>query len=256
MTQAARQEIAPRQAAEVVGAHDAALAAVLKIANDPNVDIDRFERLMLMRERMEAQRAKVIFTSAMAELQPKLPVITETGAIKNNAEQVQSTYAKWEDINDAIQPVLHEHGFTLSFRPGVAADGKQTVTAILRHIEGHEDEATVTLPYDSSGSKNNVQAVGSSLSYGKRYAAIAILNITSRAPADRDDDGRNAGLGAAAQKAVTDINMADTLDELRGWKNQNFDGLSKLLAQHELAEVIALYNRRSKTFRSKAQADG
>ena len=41
-------------------------------------------------------------------------------------------------------------------------------------------------PIDTSGSKNAIQAVGSSISYGKRYTAGALLNLTSRG---EDDDG-------------------------------------------------------------------
>jgi hypothetical protein len=43
------------------------------------------------------------------------------------------------------------------------------------------------LPVDLSGKKNPVQAVGSSVSYGKRYAIEALLNLTSRG---QDDDSR------------------------------------------------------------------
>jgi hypothetical protein len=44
---------------------------------------------------------------------------------------------------------------------------------VLSHELGHSEETTMTLPLDTSGSKNNVQAVGSSTSYGKRYTATA-----------------------------------------------------------------------------------
>jgi len=54
----------------------------------------------------------------------------------------------------------------------------------------------MTLPLDNSGSKNAVQAVGSSVSYGKRYVMAALLNITTRG---EDDDGN----AAAPIKTVT-----------------------------------------------------
>lgn len=228
------------------------LEAILKIANDPTVDVDRFERLMSMHERMSAQHAKLQFTAALHAMQPKLPVIDERGGIKNNSGVVQSTYATYEDINDAIKPLLDEHGFTLSFKPGVAQDGKVVVTGILRHLDGHEDDATITLTHDSSGNKNTVQAVGSSLSYGKRYAVIALLNITSRAPGDRDDDGKASGLGAACQHALSEINMCEGLPDLRRWKAEKYDGLSKVLGPAELREVISLYNRRLKALKGEA----
>jgi hypothetical protein len=167
------------------------LEVITKAAKDPSVDVDKLDRLMGMYERIKASTAKEAFAAALAELQPLLPVITERGRIEvtdkaDRSKVIQSTgYARWEDINQAIRAPLAEHGFALSFRTGLADDGKITVTGILSHRDGHAEETTITLPHDSTGSKNAVQAVGSSTSYGKRYTACALLNITSRG---EDDD--------------------------------------------------------------------
>lgn len=243
----AKQEPAPATEASAI------IQMIERAATNPAVDVDKMARLYEMHIEAQNRAGKLAFTRAFSAMQPTLPTIAENGTILNSAGKAQSTYAEWEDINDAIGPILFEHGFTLSFKPGAAADGKVTVTGILRHVDGHEDEATVTLPQDGSGGKNTVQGVGSSLSYGKRYAAIALLNITSRAKRDRDDDGRASGMSEAAQRAISDINLADTLDDLRGWKTKHYDGLTKVLKQSEMADVVALYNRRSKAFRSQPQ---
>lgn len=169
------------------------MEVISRAAADPSTDVDKLERLLAMYERITAQNAKASFTSALAEMQPNLPVIDRKGKIvvpkKDGKEGHSTPYAKWEDINDAIRPTLHEHGFALSFKISTAQDGKIDVTGVLSHRDGHQEETTLSLMHDSSGSKNAVQAVGSSTSYGKRYTAMALLNITSRAPADRDDDG-------------------------------------------------------------------
>jgi ERF superfamily protein len=180
---------------QLVGTRETSLMEVIsRAASDPNADADKMERLLGMYERITAQQAKMAYTSALAEMQPNLPVIDRKGRItvpaKAGFHEGHSTpYALWEDVNDAIRPVLHDYGFALSFRIGLADDGKITVTGVLSHREGHQEETTITLMHDSSGSKNAVQAVGSSTSYGKRYTAMALLNITSRAPMDKDDDG-------------------------------------------------------------------
>ena len=170
------------------------MEVISRAASDPNTDVDKLERLLGMYERITAQQAKAAYVSALAEMQPKLPVIDRKGRIvvpaKAGSHDGHSTpYALWEDVNDAIRPILHEHGFAISFRIGQAQDGKIEVTGVLSHRDGHQEETKLTLMHDSSGSKNAVQAVGSSVSYGKRYTAMALLNITSRAPMDRDDDG-------------------------------------------------------------------
>jgi hypothetical protein len=247
MSEPARQDVAPRRSADVVAVTGATMMDVIaRAAADPNTDVEKLERLLAMAERVKAQEAKAAYTRDLAAMQPKMPVIDEHGAIRNTAGTVQSTYAKWEDINAVIQPILSEHGFTLSFRPGMAQDGKITVTTVLAHRDGHQDEATVTLPHDSSGSKNGVQAVGSSFTYAKRYGAIGLLNITSRAPQDRDDDGKSGGMSAAGRDAITEINMAEGLEGLRAWRAKDFDRLSKELPAEEMREIVALWNLRRK----------
>lgn len=179
---------------EVIATSPSTIMEVIgRAAADPNTDVDKLERLLQMYERITDREAKAAYAAALSEMQPKLPVITERGKIvtdKVDKSKVQSRYALWEDINEAIGPVLAEHGFGLSFRTGQTTEGKITVTGILSHRAGHQEETTMVLPHDSSGSKNAVQAVGSSTSYGKRYTAMALLNITSRG---EDDDGKKGG---------------------------------------------------------------
>jgi hypothetical protein len=167
----------------------AIIQVIERAAMNPNVDIDKMERLLQMQERIMARDAKAAYSAAFAEMQPELPEIPEHG--KGHG----STYALWEDINDLIKPVISKHGFGISFRTG--RDGPMvTVTAVLTHRDGHSEETMMALPIDSSGSKNAVQAVGSSTSYGKRYTASALLNLTTRG---EDDDGKKA---AKAEKAA------------------------------------------------------
>lgn len=174
--------------AEVTDLSGGILNVIERAARDPSVDIDKMERLIAMQERVLSRQAKEAYDAALAELQPSLPVVTEHGGIKDRNGNIQSTYALWEDINDAIRPLLAEHGFALSFKTGRQGDAV-AVTGILSHRGGHREETTLELPADGSGSKNAVQAIGSSVQYGKRYTASALLNITSRG---EDDDGQSA----------------------------------------------------------------
>jgi hypothetical protein len=192
-TAIARQAETP--VAEVQNYSAGLLAVIERAARDPSVDIDKMERLLQMQERVQERDARSAFTAALAEMQPLLPVITERGKIiiRDRADAskiIQETgYALWEDINEVIRPLLERFGFALSFRTGQAADGKLVVTGLLKHRAGHEETCELPIPHDSSGSKNAVQAIGSSLSYGKRYTAIALLNITTKG---EDDDADTA----------------------------------------------------------------
>ena len=164
-------------------------AAIFQIieraARDPNVDIDKMQRLMEMHEKMQSIRAKAEYAAAFAEMQPELPIIPEHGKGHNNA-----SYALWEDVNELIKPVLGRFGFGLSFKVRDAASGVE-ITAVCSHRAGYSDETTKTFPLDTSGNKNVIQAAGSTISYGKRYTAGALLNLTSRL--EVDDDGKRGG---------------------------------------------------------------
>lgn len=172
-------------------------AMIERAARDPAVDIDKLERLMQMKERADSQAARAAFDAAMADLQPELPSVGERG---NAAGRY--TYALWEDINAAIKPILTRHGFALTFRTDFA-NGIQ-VTGVLSHAAGHREETSITLPADASGNKNAVQAVASSVSYGKRYTAGALLNLTSHG---EDDD---------AYAATSEVDITDWRSAIEG----------------------------------------
>lgn len=191
----------PAQAVAPVNETAAVMSMIERVAMNPDVDIDRLERLLDMQERIVARNAKGAYLKALSDMQPELPIVTENGEIKHKADgPVISTYALWEDINEAIRPILSKHGFSLTFRVN-RPEGMIDVTGVLGHRDGHSEETTLTLPCDSSGAKNAVQAIGSSISYGKRYTANMLLNITSRG---EDDDGEHAVNNKSSANAKRD----------------------------------------------------
>jgi hypothetical protein len=246
-------KIEPQASTEVaVSSESAAILSIIeRAARDQSVDIDKMERLLQMQERLVAQRAKAAFTAALVAVKPRLPVVDRRGRIevrdKNDREKViQSTpFALWEDIDERITPVLADHGLVLSFRSGVAHDGKITVTGVLSHSEGHSEETTITLPHDSSGSKNAVQAVGSSTSYGKRYTATLLLNIRTRG---EDDDGKAGGIG----ELISDDQLR-TLRDLIDDAGGNVRAVCEFYKIDALAEMpAATFERACKALRNKA----
>lgn len=188
-------ELAEKQdSQQMVGTEQAGsfIAAIERAALNPEIDPQKMQQLLDVQERILNKQAESAFTQALAALQAELPVITRTGEIKVRG-QVQSTYAKYEDIDKALRPLLVKHGFSLSFN---AEYGEQQVTikGKLAHTDGHFQTAEICLPFDTSGNKNNVQSVGSTLSYGKRYVVGMLINLVTQG---EDDDGQ----------------MADTIDE-------------------------------------------
>lgn len=144
---------------------------------------------------IEADEAQRAAAAAFVAMQGALPEITRHGRIEIGRGRPQQ-YARWEDINETIRPILREHGFALSFDIVEETDTQVIVQANLIHRNGHVRSTRKKLPLDRSGSKNITQSYGSTQSYAQRYAAIALLNITSR---NEDDDGNGGNAKATGE---------------------------------------------------------
>ncbi|MDZ7922721.1 MAG: ERF family protein [Marinagarivorans sp.] len=195
------------------GESTALLLMIERVCLDPNADIEKLERMIAMQEKILSRNAMQAFAADFSAMQISLPRISENGIGHNKAK-----YALLEDINDAVRPVLHAHGFGISFSIDQSANSV-TTRAKLSHRLGHLEETVLTLPIDTSGAKNPVQAAGSTISYGKRYALCALLNIST----GDDSDGNQAAARAdfeALERPLADISAATTLDELGAvWAN-------------------------------------
>ncbi|ABF63517.1 phage related protein [Ruegeria sp. TM1040] len=169
---------------------DPMVSMIERVATDPNADIDKLERMLEMKERHDAQNAKAAFSSAFARASAEFPTIPLNGKGHNN-----KPYATLEDITKLTRPVLSKHGLALTF--SVDVGDQVVVTAKLMHEQGHSESTSMALPRDTSGSKNAVQAVGSTQKYGQRYTAQAILGL-SLGMDDEDD-----GAGATGRETIT-----------------------------------------------------
>lgn len=232
------------QTGEVASIEGGILAVIANACRDPSVDVEKMERLLAMQERVLERNAKAAFTAAKVKMRPEIPEITMKGHIvirdKNDSNKIiqDTPFARFEDIHEAVMPVLTRHGFDLSFKNGLAPDGKVRVTTILTHIDGHSEETHFDLPHDSSGSKNAVQAVGSSTSYAKRYGVLNILNIKV---SGEDDDAREAGLKPCLSKEQRDEILAE-LDELQA----NKKAFSEFLGVESVADILATDYQKAK----------
>lgn len=159
-----------------------------RLASDPNVPVDKLERLIALQERILDRNAETAFNIAFAEMQAVIPTIKEL------ARTDKTSYAPLEDIIGAVRPILSAHGFSISFRTEWPDKKTVKVVGILTHREGHARTSEFMADADQTGSKNAIQALGSSVQYGKRYTTKDLLCIVTT---DKDDDGEAAGLATA-----------------------------------------------------------
>lgn len=175
------------------------LSVIRAAASDPRCDVAKMQALLDMMRTEEDREAKKAFDRAFIALQDELPSIRRDGKIEIKAKdsrgertgpvQQSTPYATFNNIMKVLKPLLTKHGFGLSFATEPTANFERLLVKGRLVGHGHEWQTSFPLPAETSGSKNNVQGWGSSMSYGKRYCTIALLNLVSEAPEDADADG-------------------------------------------------------------------
>jgi hypothetical protein len=157
---------------------------LLAMAVQNNVDIDKLEKLMELQERWQKGIARKEFFQALSEFQFKVPEIMKRKEVK--FKEVSYHYAPLADIVRQIKESVRNHGLTYRWEIKDEND-KIQVTCLVTHTEGHTEVTTMTATPDDSGSKNKIQARGSSIEYMKRYTLIGALGLST---ADTDIDAR------------------------------------------------------------------
>lgn len=211
----AKAEKAGAIAGETQQDEGASLAQIImRAARDPQIDVEKMERLLAMHERITEQQRRSAFASALSELQAELPQIRKDGRIVVGGTE-RSRYARLEDIDRAIRPLLAKHGFAFSF-DSKAIDAKTFLLSCkLSHSEGHFEVKDLPLPLDKGATnregraiRSDVQDVGSTISYGRRQLIKMHLNLIER---DEDTDGINPTKLSIEQAAQIYAAFAETI---------------------------------------------
>jgi len=162
------------------------LDVIARAVMDPAVDVTKMERILAMKERMDADQRKQAFKAAMARLQAKMPQVQKDGRIVVKGQE-RSRYARIEDIDLTVKPLLAEEGFAFSFNTESKDPNNLLISAELSHRDGYSEMKSLLLPIDKSDFRSNVQSIGSTVSYGKRQLIKMHLNLVERG---EDDDGQ------------------------------------------------------------------
>ncbi|WP_425991335.1 ERF family protein [Afipia sp. DC4300-2b1] len=160
---------------------------MLNKAVSQGANIDVLEKLMSLQERWEANQARKAFDEAMASAKAEIPVIIKNRTVDFTSAKGRTHY-RHEDLAEVartVTPILARHGLSYRFRTSSAVNEPVVVTCIVSHRDGHFEENTLTAGRDDSGNKNNIQAVGSTLTYLQRMTLKAALGLA----ASDDDDG-------------------------------------------------------------------
>lgn len=190
---------------------------MLNQAVERGATIETLDRLMSLQERWEKNQARKEFDAAIAEAKKKIKPV-----LKNRAGH-NTRYADFAAVAAAVDPALSEVGLSYRFR--TSQDERIHVTCILSHRAGHSEENTIAGPADTSGSKNAIQAIGSTLTYLQRYSLMQAVGLA----ATIDDDARTADTG--------ELLSADQVEEMRSEIIERGVDLAKFLKWAKVEKI-------------------
>ena len=177
-----RKEIAPTTQASGV-------SELIAMAINADLDIEKLERLMEMKEREEVKTAYAAFVVAISQFQADCPTVKKTGTVTDKHGKRLYTFPKFDCIMTTIQPHMEKNGLSVRFSSDIS-DGQVKICCMVSHAAGHTDESFFSCPIEvtMTGGANASQRTASANSFAKRYAIMNALNI---AGSDYDDDGQS-----------------------------------------------------------------
>lgn len=113
----------------------------------------------------------------------------EIGTLQRNKEGYGYNYADLAAVLDCIREPLAKNGITIIQNPDYNEDSKICpITNIITHSSGQMMITQMVVPVTKLGKMDNdTQAYGSAITYARRYALMALMNL-----APEDDDGVKA----------------------------------------------------------------
>jgi uncharacterized protein (DUF2384 family) len=144
---------------------------------------------------------------ALAAFQAEAPTFHKSKTAKvqtRTGGEYSYRYADLSDILPVVGPLLAKHGLSWSSKPGRADDGVLVLQYRLLHSSGEVDAGEMPLGV-AAGCKP--QELGSAITYARRYALTAQLNVAT----DEDDDGRAAQAAQPSRSASTDGRTVDRI---------------------------------------------
>lgn len=159
---------------------------MLRAAIEKGADLDKLQHLMALQERWEANEAKKAYVVAMSNFKANPPQIVKDMLNK----QYGSKYSSLANFVNTVNPELSRHGLSAKWELNQATG--IMVTCVMTHVLGHMESVSMVAPPDTSGAKNPIQQIKSTVTYLELATFQAITGLVA-SDASLDDDGNGAG---------------------------------------------------------------
>lgn len=216
----------------VHGARDSA-DSLIRLAIEKDLDVEKLERLVALRNEERKYEAARAFSEAMARFAGECPNIKKSSTasiVTKGGTTFKYAYAELDEIARVIRPILQRCGLSYSFDSHTDG-GLMTVVVTLRHIAGHSITASFVAPLDSQNPMSGAQKAGAALTYAKRQALASALGLTTT---DEDTDGADH-----AKAATITAQQADDLRALAEEVHVKVERILKAAHVEKLEDVAA-----------------
>jgi hypothetical protein len=221
---------------------------LIELAAARGASIEQMQQLMDLQERHERNEARKAFVVALNAFKANPPAVLKDRQVSFGAGKTAYKHAGLDNASALIGEALAQHG--LSHRWNVEqTDARIKVTCILTHSLGHSESVTMEATPDTSGSKNSIQAIGSTVSYLQRYTLFAASGI---APKNTDDDG-NQGKGSHQMDESAKVDFLSAIEALTDTKEAESLWASIAAACTKAGDVAA-YDELKKVMSAKVKA--
>ena len=135
----------------------------------------------------EKEKQRKLFMEAMASASVEIPKITTNKEVYDKDSKPIYKYPDLATIVNNVKPVLAKHGLFVEFRsiPDFANSTMSTML-IVHHKDGYSYKSEIFTVRVRD--MNDIQNLGSAVTYSKRYMFCSMFNIC----AESDDDGNKA----------------------------------------------------------------
>jgi hypothetical protein len=145
-------------------------SSLIRLAIERNIDMDKLQKLIDMKNAEEERQAKLAFNFHFAEMQKDfVPVSREK-------QGYDYKYAPIELLQKTYGPIIARHGFSYVWREESIPEGKRCYLTITGF--GHSQENYFDIPpLEKTKQMNSVQVMGAMSTYGRRYTFIAGFGV-------------------------------------------------------------------------------
>lgn len=204
------------------------------LAIERGVDADTMEKLVNLQLKVMDKNAEMAFNRAFQDFQSQCPPVSKnrTAKIPSKGDSTKTWGYDFADLNHiaaVVKPHLKRNGFSFTFD----TDGAGAFRCHLHHVDGHSRTASVTLPAYKAAQINDLQSEGVRNSYGRRYALLSVLGITT---GDEDADGAMPDQEPQRRPQRAPVDKDEIADLVKFWKSQNEGGTVDQF-RHQLGQM-------------------